>query len=149
MLVRIEIYVHGDDEHPGTPRTPASAIEIGTHSPSISIVTLRGEHDLHSWSEVTLALANASQRPGVVVDLSACTFLDSTMLTVLLVAAKQLRKRDGALTVAIARGSEVRRIFEIMNVDTLVAVHETREAAIAALPGSGADDAFEEPAEAA
>ncbi len=93
-------------------------------------MTLRGEHDLHSWSGVTVALANASQRPGVVVDLSECTFLDSTMLTALLVAAKQLRTRGGALAVVMARGTEVRRIFEVMNVDTLVEMHETRSAAI-------------------
>ncbi len=108
-----------------------NGIDIAAHSPAVSIVTLRGEHDLHSWSDVTLALANASQRPGVVVDLSACTFLDSTMLTALLVAAKQLRSRDGALAVAVARGTEVRRIFELMNVDALVELFETRGAAIA------------------
>jgi anti-anti-sigma factor len=115
------------------PARPSSAIEIGAHSPAISIVTLRGEHDLHSWSEITLALANASQRPGVVIDLTACTFLDSTMLTVLLVAAKQLRARDGELAVVIPRQAEISRIFEVMNVDALVAIHETRSAAVAAL----------------
>jgi len=147
--VRIEIYVHSDDQHPGTRGPRASGIEVAAHSPTVSIVTLRGEHDLHSWSEVTVALANASQRPGVVVDLSACTFLDSTMLTVLLVAAKQLRTRDGALAVVISRGSEVRRLLEVMNVDTLVELHETRAAAIASLPEGGAADPFQKPAEVA
>ena len=136
------------DEHHHR-RPPPSGIEIGAHSPAVSIVTLRGEHDLHSWSEVTLALANASQRRGVVVDLSACTFLDSTMLTVLLVAAKQLRTRGGALAVVIPRGAEIRRIFEVMNVDALVAIHETRAAAIAGMPEDGAGDASGEPAQAA
>jgi anti-sigma B factor antagonist len=149
MLVRIEIYVHGDEEQPGTPRTPVSRIEIEAHSAAVSIVTLRGEHDLHSWSEVTLAFANASQRPRVVVDLSACTFLDSSMLTALLVAAKELRKRGGALTVVIPRRSAIRRIFEVMNVDALVAIHETRAAALAEMPEGGGGDAFEEPAAAA
>ena len=129
--------------------TPHPGIEISAHSPAVSIVTLRGEHDLHSWSGVTVALANASQRPGVVVDLSECTFLDSTMLTALLVAAKQLRTRGGALAVVMARGTEVRRIFEVMNVDTLVEMHETRSAAIDSVLDGGAGPVREEPAEAA
>jgi anti-anti-sigma factor len=70
----------------------------------------------------------------VLVDLSDCTFLDSTMLTVLLVAAKQLRLRGGELAVAIPAGTQVHRIFEVMNVDTLVAMHESLPVAIASLP---------------
>jgi anti-anti-sigma factor len=141
--------VHNDVPHPKVPETAANGIEIAAHSPLVAIVTLRGEHDLHSWSGVTVALANASQRPGVVVDLSECTFLDSTMLTALLVAAKQLRTRDGALAVVTAHGTEVRRLFEVMNVDTLVEVHETRAAAIAGLVEGDVGVAPEESAEAA
>jgi anti-anti-sigma factor len=94
---------------------------------------VRGEHDFHSWSEVTLALATASQRERLLVDLSDCTFLDSTMLTVLLVAAKQLRLRGGELAVAIPAGIQVHRIFQVMNVDALVAIHESLPVAIASL----------------
>jgi anti-anti-sigma factor len=114
------------------PASPA-AVEIAAHSAAVAIVTLRGEHDLGSWSEVTLALANASERRGVLVDLSACTFLDSSMLTALLVAAKQLRLRGGALAVVIPLGTQVRRIFEVMNVHTLVEIHGDLEAGIAAI----------------
>jgi anti-sigma B factor antagonist len=138
--------VHEEREHR---RAQPSGIEIGAHSPAISTVTLRGEHDLHSWSEVTLALANASQRRGVVVDLTACTFLDSSMLTALLVAAKQLRTRGGALAVVIPREAEIRRIFEVMNVDAVLAIHETRAAAIADMSGDGAGGASGERAQAA
>lgn len=130
--------MHDEHDHTGAASSPPAAIEIAAHSPAVAVVTLRGEHDLHSWSEVTLALANASQRESVLVDLSDCTFLDSTMLTVLLVAAKQLRLRGGELAVAIPAGTQVRRIFEVMNVDTLVTVHESRPAAIASLPAGAA-----------
>jgi anti-sigma B factor antagonist len=118
--------------------SPPAAIEVAAHSPEVAVVTLRGEHDLHSWSEVTIALANASQRSCVLVELSECTFLDSTMLTVLLVAAKQLRLRAGSLAVVIPPGSQVLRIFEVMNVHTLVVVHESLAAAIATLPAEPA-----------
>lgn len=126
--------------HPASPGQPA-ALEIAPLSAEVAVVTLRGEHDLHSWSEVTLALANASQRRSVLVDLTACTFLDSSMLTALLVTAKQLGLRGGALAVVIPPDAHVRRIFEIMNVPMLVAVHETRSAALAGLPADGAAEA--------
>ena len=123
-----------------SPAVPA-ALEIAQLSAEVAVVTLRGEHDLHSWSEVTLALANASQRRSVLVDLSACTFLDSSMLTALLVTGKQLRLRGGALAVVIPPGAQVRRIFEIMNVHMLVGVHEHRAAALAGLAGAAAEAA--------
>jgi anti-anti-sigma factor len=132
----------------GRPHDPPEPIEIAAHSPALAIVTLRGEHDLGSWSEITLALANASECPGVLVDLSECTFLDSSMLTALLVTAKQLRLRGGALEVVIPTGTQVRRIFEVMNVQTLLALHESRDAGIAAIvAGQGHEPV--EPAEAA
>jgi anti-anti-sigma factor len=130
------------DEHDPTDAAPGppAAVEIAAQSPEVAVVTLRGEHDLHSWSEVTLALANASQRASVLVDLSECTFLDSSMLTVLLVAAKQLRLRAGSLAVVIPPEAHVLRIFEVMNVHTLVVVHESLAAAIASLPAQLAGD---------
>jgi anti-anti-sigma factor len=128
------------EAHTESTPVPRAAIEVTLPSSATAIVTLRGEHDLHSWSEVTLALANASQRSRVLVDLSECTFLDSSMLTALLVAAKQLRLRDGALAVVLPPGAQVRRIFEIMNVHTLVVVHDSLAAAIAALPALAAGD---------
>ena len=133
--------MHVEDAHDDTAQAAPVAVEITAPSPEVAVVTLRGEHDLHSWSEVTLALANASQRPSVLVDLTECTFLDSSMLTVLLVAAKQLRLRAGTLAVVIPPGAHVLRIFEVMNVDTLLAVHESMPAAIASLPAGLAGSA--------
>ena len=49
----------------------------------------------------------------------------------LLVAAKQLRLRGGGL---IPAGTQVHRSFEVMNVNTLVAMHESLPVAIASLP---------------
>jgi anti-anti-sigma factor len=132
--------VQHNGEPTDTPPAPPAAIEVTALSPGASVVTLRGEHDLHSWSEVALALANAGQSARVLVDLSACTFLDSSMLTVLLVAAKQLRLRGGALAVAIPPGAQVLRIFEVMNVHTLVAIHGSLAEAVAALPHDAAGD---------
>jgi anti-anti-sigma factor len=123
------------DQRPQSPR----AVEVKFHSPALAIVALRGEHDLHSWREVTLALAAAGARPGVIVDLSQCSFLDSSMLTTLLVAAKHMRARGGALEVVIPPGAHVRRIFELMNIQAIMAIHDTLDAGIFAAPAPVGD----------
>lgn len=112
---------------------PPTSIEVETSSPP-SIVALRGEHDVNSWTDVALALATAGVQPTVLVDLSECTFMDSTVITALLVAAKQLRARDGALEVFIPAGAHaIRRTLELMNVEAILPTHETRAAAAASL----------------
>ena len=113
-------------------RAPTS-IDVETSSPP-SLVTLRGEHDVGSWTDVAFALAAAGAQSTVLVDLSECTFMDSTVITALLVAAKQLHARDGALEVFIpADAVAIRRTLELMNVDAMLSTHETREAAVASL----------------
>ena len=113
-------------------RAPTS-IEVETSS-SPSTVVLRGEHDVNSWTEVALALAAAGAQPCVLVDLSECSFMDSTVITALLVAAKQLSARAGALEVFIPpEAVAIRRTLELMNVDAILTTHETRTAAVASL----------------
>jgi anti-anti-sigma factor len=111
-----------------------SSIEVDRSAPGVSIVALRGEHDVNSWTDVALALAPAGDSPAVLVDLSECTFMDSTVITALLVASKQLGLRAGALEVVIAPGENaIRRTLQLMGVGALLPIHETRAAGIASL----------------
>jgi anti-anti-sigma factor len=117
-----------------TPMRACSSIEVDSSSPGVSIVALRGEHDVNSWTDVVLALAPAGARLAVLVDLSECTFMDSTVITALLVASKQLGLRGGALEVVIAPGENaIRRTLQLMSVGALLSIHETRAAGIASL----------------
>jgi hypothetical protein len=61
------------------------------------------------------------------------------MLTTLLVAAKQLDARGGALEVVIPPGAHVRRIFELMNIQAIMPIHDTLAAGIAAVPANVCD----------
>jgi anti-sigma B factor antagonist len=108
------------------------AIEVEIHSPNAAIVTLRGEHDLGSKPEVVRALVVASGCRYVLVDLSECTFIDSSVISALLQASNRLTKRDGLLELVIPSGAHqaVRNVFELMGLQRLLPIHETRAAAI-------------------
>jgi anti-sigma B factor antagonist len=107
-------------------------LEVEIHSANAAIVTLRGEHDLGSKPAVTKALATASGCRNVLVDLSECTFIDSSVISALLQASNRLTKRHGLLELVIPSGAHqaVRSVFELMGLQRLLPIHETRAAAI-------------------
>ena len=75
---------------------------------------LTGELDIASAPELRDSLAGQSEEPGrsILVDLAEVTYLDSTGISVLVVAAKRVRSEGGSFMVANASGA-VRRILEI------------------------------------
>ena len=71
--------------------------------PGTAIVKLRGELDLSSRARLTQVLAGASAQATVLVDLSECTFADSSVVAALVTASAELRERGGRLEVVIRR----------------------------------------------
>ena len=63
--------------------------------PGIAVVALFGEHDLSGKQRLSDALAKASVRRDVLVDLSACTFLDSSVIGTLFAARADLPSAAG------------------------------------------------------
>ena len=110
-------------------RTPAGTV----------VLVVRGEADLHSAPELRSRIGDVLDRhlTSMVIDLSAVTFVDSTMLGVLLGALKRMRAADGEMRVVIAR-REIRRLFEITLLDQVFSLDSTREEALAALEPSPA-----------
>lgn len=106
-------------------------IDIEIHSVHAAIVTLNGEHDLGTKAEVMLALRAASVCPHVIVDLSGCTFADSSVIGSIMQASRRAEEADGSLgLVSPAGGRAIRRTLSLMGIDSLVHVHGSREAAI-------------------
>src|SRR5258705_13832797 len=100
-------------------------------SPSVAVVGLRGDHDLESTDELWRALARACGRPVVIVDLSECTFIDSTALNLLLAAHRRQTKRGEQFEVVVpSKAHAVDRMMPA-NIDGIVTTHETRSAALA------------------
>ena len=123
--------------------TAPPAVEITTHSREVGIVSLRGEHDLSTWSEVAVALAAASSRPQIIVDLSACTFVDSSVMSALFVASQNLRERNGVLELVIPpQAHAIRRTFEAMRAGSILTIHETLAAGIASVERHAPDTAW-------
>jgi anti-anti-sigma factor len=108
---------------------PTTEIEI--HSPTVCIVTLRGEHDASTSEAVTMALTLARGYTHVLVDLAGCQFVDSSLINALLLASKRARERGGAVVLVVPTDTTpVRRTLEIANVQMVMPFHATREEAL-------------------
>ena len=111
-----------------------SSIEIEIHSPTSCIVTLHGEHDVASREAVTMALALTRDYTSVLVDLTACTFIDATVTKTLLAAAARLRQGERSLELIVPTGSHpIRRLLSVAGILPVVPLHATRARGLAAL----------------
>ena len=79
-----------------------------------------------------MASAVADQS-GLVVDLSALTFLDSTGIRMLFRLATRLEQRQQSLRVVIPDGSHVREILDTVGLKQAAATDHTVDEAVAAL----------------
>jgi anti-anti-sigma factor len=110
-------------------------VELELLAPAGCIVTLRGEHDSSTMSEIALVMNLASAHRYVLVDLSECSFLDSSVVDALLQAAELARERTGALELVAGTKdtNPVRRALEVMGVGEVVRLHALRATGIASL----------------
>lgn len=105
------------------------------HIAGINVVTLRGEHDLSTATDVgrriDLALASA---PGLAIDLSETTFIDSAVLRVLITAQERANERGAGFAIAVAdsSGHGVHRLLTLTGLDAKLATQPTRADAITA-----------------
>jgi anti-anti-sigma factor len=105
-------------------------------SAGASIVALAGELDLSTIPRLEAPLLEQlGQRPAVMVDLSALTFIDSSGIGVLIQA---FQAANGTrMSVLIGSDSHVERIFQIAGVSCALPVFSDREQALATLKNSG------------
>jgi anti-sigma B factor antagonist len=95
------------------------------------VVSVSGDADLYAAANVERELVRLVEegKHSIVVDLSDATFIDSTMLRVLLNISKRLRPGGGELLV-VCREHNIRKIFEITLLDRVFTIFDTREAAL-------------------
>jgi anti-anti-sigma factor len=100
-------------------------IELAFGAAGSATVTLSGEHDLDNAGRVATALAAAGTAASVLVDLTASTFIDSSVMRELLAASRRLHEGDGQLELAVPpAGSAVRRALELAGIAPLIPLHE-------------------------
>jgi anti-anti-sigma factor len=123
--------------------------EVGTvkvefSSSDTAIVALVGEHDLHSRAALRATLAYAAEQRDVLVDLSHCSFVDSTIISLLLATQRTLSARDGRCELIIPpQAAYVTRLFEITGIAGLFTVHASHSAALAGMAAPAAATAGE------
>jgi len=95
------------------------------------VVTVRGDADLYAAANVERELLRLVEEGNhsIIVDLTDATFIDSTMLRVLLNISKRLRPGGGELLVVCSEHN-IRKIFEITLLDRVFTIFDSREAAL-------------------
>ena len=111
-----------------------SGIAVERAAPGVEVVTVTGEHDLSTAPELQHQLdAALGSGAAVAVDLLQTTFIDSTVLRVLICAREQAHERGVGFSIAIGEstGHGVRRLLELTGMERRLAAAPTRAAAIA------------------
>jgi anti-anti-sigma factor len=110
------------------------AVEVDLSLPGVAVVTMHGEHDLSSKQRVSEALEKAGARRDVFVDLTECTFMDSSVIATFFRARTALELRGGRLELIIPPSAiAVRRVAELTVLDAILRIHESRDAALVSL----------------
>jgi anti-sigma B factor antagonist len=113
---------------------PVKGIVVERAEPGVEVVTVTGEHDLSTAPELKRQLDAALESgPAVAVDLMQTTFIDSTVLRVLIGAREQANERGIGFRIALgdSTGHGVRRLLELTGLERRLATVPTRAAAIA------------------
>lgn len=119
---------------PGSFEASTAALEGG-----VRVVAVRGELDLGTAPELEGPLEEAiAANDPLLIDLSECEFIDSTGIAMIVRAWQRLAKGDGDSdrVVICSANEQVRRVLEITGLEVSIPVHESRDAALAALRAS-------------
>jgi anti-anti-sigma factor len=115
-------------------RSRRGTVAFERPAPGAAVVALRGEHDLTTKSDLAEALARAGDGADVLVDVSDCEFLDSTIIGVLVAAFHAQTAAGRRLELAIPESAaQARRVAAIAGLASFLVVHDSREAGIASV----------------
>jgi anti-sigma B factor antagonist len=96
----------------------------------VEVVQVDGELDLATVGALEQAVEEVPPSSALVIDLSACTFLDSSAVRVLISTARAVHGSQGSVSLVVTDPG-VLRVLEIAAIDTLLPVHATLATAIA------------------
>jgi anti-sigma B factor antagonist len=109
------------------------SVNLDTSEPGVVIVVLEGEHELFTATKLQRRLeALIDEGLALVVDLTRATFLDSSIVSVLLRARERARDAGTSYAIVLDESSAypVRRMFEITGLDRYLPVVPTRTKAL-------------------
>jgi anti-sigma B factor antagonist len=106
---------------------------VVTRAEHAIVISLRGEHDLATTPRIQGAYDAARGDGPIVFDLTEATFIDSSVIGILLGAAR----RGASVAVVAPPGGPPAHLIGVLGVDGVLSAHETREDALRATSGSG------------
>lgn len=136
----------GPETRPAIPLCEVAVIVVSddrfavTWSGRTAVVTAAGEIDLTNADGLRDALLSALNAGalGLVVDLTAATFLDSAGVSALVRASRRAAATEASLRLAVT-GPAVLRVLNLVGIDRLVDVHPSVTEAVASLPAQCAE----------
>ncbi|MDX6571756.1 MAG: anti-sigma factor antagonist, partial [Gaiellales bacterium] len=99
------------------------------------VIALSGEHDLSTAPELRACLHDLADADAVIIDLDETTFVDSSILGVLVGGLRRARERDVPFAIVLGDGAHpaIRRIFELTGLHDVFPIYPTRQGAQAGL----------------
>ncbi len=118
------------------------------HREGVPILDVVGEIDIYTTPQFKEAISAAIDegKPGIVINMTKVTYMDSSGFGTLLSATKRLRPIDGALYLS-GCNEAITRMLQITRLNTIFGVYATEEDALAAASPS-AESSPAEPATA-
>jgi anti-sigma B factor antagonist len=103
-----------------------------------AVLTISGEHDLSTAPTLRRRLGGLlDERTPTVVDLSPATFIDSSILGVILDGRRRAAEAEVGFAVAHSTGSgAIDRVLEVTGLRAELPVHARREEALVAVSGN-------------
>jgi anti-anti-sigma factor len=115
-------------------RAAEPSVDVEHHAADFAIVNMRGEHDLGNRQALAETLTVVGDACDVLVDLSECTFIDSTVLGVLLAASQEREAAGVRLGLVIPPEAHiVYRITSVAGVAAVLPIYASRDEGLAGL----------------
>ena len=104
----------------------------------VIVARLTGEIDLSNAADVgeTLAGAVPNTALGLVIDLTATAYLDSSGVHLLFDLSERLQRRQQQMRVVVPEGGPIRRVLRIVELDATVPVLSSVEEAVGQIRAS-------------
>lgn len=93
-----------------------------------TVVRVEGDLDMATCPELMEALERADPGQRTVIDLSGCTFLDSSAVRVLVATARAAESAGGDVAL-VTKDPGILRVLEIASLESILRVHQTVESA--------------------
>lgn len=93
--------------------------------------SLVGEIDLSNASRLLATISSEvpNEALGLILDLSAVTYIDSSGLRLVLELAKRLEWRDQMMRVVVADDGRIRKVLRLAGIESVIAIDPSLEAA--------------------